>query len=143
MSSTTGVPSDPPVGEMDFEQLALVIGTSVGMIVFLYIIRYVCNIIVIDICILGEWGAYKKIFWCCYKRQLLEEQEERRRRRRFENIVASTLIDPVGVLYDSTVCSDESRKTLLELITDTEVSINQQRGRKIKRNIQVDVSSHK
>lgn len=119
MSSTAGVPSNAPVEEMDGKQMALVIGTSIGMIVFLYVTRYVCNILVIDICILGDWGAYKKIFWCCCKRQLLEEQEERRRRRRFENIGASN--DPVGVLYDSVLCSEESRKTFLQLITDTEL----------------------
>ena len=119
----------------------LVIGTSIGMIVFLYVTRYVCNILVIDICILGDWGAYKKIFWCCCKRQLLEEQEERRRRSRFENIGASN--DPVGVLYDSVLCSEESRKTFLQLITDTEVSIDQQSGREIKFVIQVNFSSHK
>ncbi len=112
------------------------------MIAFLHVTGFVCRIIIMDICMKGDWrGAYKKIFWCCCKRQLLEEQEERRRRRRFENIGASN--DPVGFLYDSTVCSEESRKILLELITDTEVSIDQQRGRKIKRNVQVDVSSHK
>eukprot|EP00554_Chaetoceros_debilis_P012067 CAMPEP_0194119530 /NCGR_PEP_ID=MMETSP0150-20130528/39833_1 /TAXON_ID=122233 /ORGANISM="Chaetoceros debilis, Strain MM31A-1" /LENGTH=198 /DNA_ID=CAMNT_0038811273 /DNA_START=115 /DNA_END=712 /DNA_ORIENTATION=- len=119
MSSTAGVPNDAPVEEMDGKHLALVIGTSVGMIVFLYVIRYVCNILVIDICILGDWGAIKKIFWCCFQRQLLEEQGERRRRRRFENIGASN--DPVGVLYDSIVCSEEGRHTFLELITDTEL----------------------
>lgn len=123
MSSTTAVPNDIPVEEMTGKHIALVIGTSIGMIAFLYIIRYVCNILVIDVCILGDCGAFKKIFWCCFQRQLLEEQEERRRRRRFENVGASN--DPAGVLYDSIACSEQGRKAFLELITDTEVSTTQ------------------
>ena len=64
--SSTGSISVPDEKEFTATDLAIIFGASLVMLVILYIFRYVLNVFVIDICILGDCSAWKRICgYCC------------------------------------------------------------------------------
>ena len=50
---------------ISIESLAILFACCAGILLFLVICRTVINIIIIDVCILGDCTAWKKIFCCC------------------------------------------------------------------------------
>eukprot|EP00979_Chaetoceros_neogracilis_P006946 scaffold1412_cov277-Chaetoceros_neogracile.AAC.2 len=102
-TETTGVPDkDQYLEPIQIIQLS---GFIVGMILLLYLLRNVINIIVIDVCILGDCTALKKLL-CCTKRDGDGAGNGSRRLRSqdagdLQTIGAFT--DPVAYLYNDTV----------------------------------------
>ena len=123
MSSSTGtIPNQFP--RFSGEQLGILLGSFVAMIVLLYICRNVVNIFIIDICFLGECSAWKRICKCCRREDDDPDDNGPRRWRTVDAIALDSMgafLDPVGFLYSDKV-KEETREKILNIITNNEVS---------------------
>ena len=133
--SNTGIPNSVP--KLTARHIGVLIGVLGGMVVLMYIFRFVINIFVIDICILGDCSAWKKI--CCWLRNNREEDDNGNdgdaasgassggpmRWRARDAVILQTMgafTDPVSFLYSSETFSQQKREQFLKIITDAEVS---------------------
>ena len=61
-SPSEGVPNEAP--DFSRNQAYQLLGAAAAMILFLFLLRKVINVIIIDICILGDCRAWKRVFCC-------------------------------------------------------------------------------
>lgn len=119
------MPSQFP--NISWSQIRLMIIIAVGLAIFIFLFRRVFNVLVIDICILGNYSACK---CCSLRRNRLHRQEEEgdsssppngRTWSTRDAIILSKLgafTDPFHYFYS---LSDEKKGKLLEVIMEKEV----------------------
>lgn len=104
--------------------IAILFGVCASIILLLYIFRFVINICVIDICILGDCSSCSKIFRCC--RRDVDENDNTPQPWGARDALALQTIgafaDPIAYLYSDEL-DEEKRKILLDIIIKNEVRV--------------------
>jgi len=102
--------------QFSLEDLAFVAGYIVVMFVVIFLFRRVLNVVVIDVCILGNCSAWKNICACCYGGS---DDANRPEGWRVRDVRVLTLLgafsNPAAYLYSPEV-SDSTRQKFLEII---------------------------
>ncbi len=142
MSNTANIPVPRnPFERESPKEVILIFGCCAAMLIVLVLLRTVINVIIIDICLLGNCGAWKKIcccqLWRAVRRNADDEESDvgdtnssgfedndieearvtRNTWRPFR--IAGTIVDPVSYVYSSPVAM---RDKFLNNIMD-EVSV--------------------
>lgn len=138
MSSTGSIPNSYDEVKVTMKEVGTLFGICAATLIFLIVFRVMINVIIIDVCILGDCSAWKKLCICFRRRggnnNTIGRDGADNDDDRVDDVemnydpstwramgIASTVTNPLSYIYRG--CSSQKRRLFLNNITDSEVRI--------------------